>query len=151
MWQNNYDDDHARLPPYARSLLKICVPVSVTLADSRQPIRKVVELTPGSIIQFEKACDQMLSLEVGGCQVAEGEAVKVGDKFGLRVTSITLPGERFRAVRKAGGTSQTPVSAGQTPPGESPPSPSREPPRPPEPAAGASDETSPANPPTKNQ
>ena len=33
---------------------------------------------------------------VPGVQIAEGEAVKVGEKFGLRITSITLPAERFK-------------------------------------------------------
>jgi hypothetical protein len=39
----------------------------------------------------------MLQLEVSGRPVATGEAVKVGDKFGLRVNSIVLPEERFAA------------------------------------------------------
>ena len=115
MRQHNQEDDQARLPTYARSLLKIKVPVSVTLAASKQPIGRVVELTPGSIIQFEKACDEMLCLEVGGCDVAEGEAVKVGDKFGLRVTSITLPEERFTSLRKSGESATSSSQAGQTP------------------------------------
>jgi flagellar motor switch/type III secretory pathway protein FliN len=88
-----------RLPPYSRSLLKIEVPVVVTLAATKQPVQRIVELGPGSIIQFEKTCDEMLSLEVGSQPVAVGEAVKVGDKFGLRITSMTMPGERFWAVK----------------------------------------------------
>ena len=88
-----------RLPPYARSLLKIQVPVTVTLAATKQPVQRILELGPGAIIQFDKPCDEMLTLEVGNRPVAIGEAVKVGDKFGLRITSITLPGERFWAVQ----------------------------------------------------
>jgi flagellar motor switch protein FliN/FliY len=88
-----------KLPEYTRSLLRIRVPVVVTLAEKRQPLRRVVELGPGSIIQFKKSCEEMLDLSVGGHRVACGEAVKVGDKFGLRITSIVLPDERFRPVR----------------------------------------------------
>ncbi|MHB8969869.1 MAG: FliM/FliN family flagellar motor switch protein [Pirellulaceae bacterium] len=86
------------LPAYSRSLLKIKVPVTVTLATSKQPIRNILELVPGSILQFEKLCDETLSLEVGSHRVAEGETVKVGDKFGLRLTSMVLPEERFHTV-----------------------------------------------------
>ncbi len=86
------------LPSYSRSLLKISVPVTVTLARAKQPIGNIMELVPGTILQFEKMCDEMLSLEVGGQRVAEGETVKVGDKFGLRITSIVLPEERFTIV-----------------------------------------------------
>jgi flagellar motor switch/type III secretory pathway protein FliN len=86
------------LPGYSRSLLKIKVPVVVTLAEKRQSLGQVVELGPGSIIQFEKSCEEMLELNVGSQPVAVGEAVKVGDKFGLRVTQIILPEERFAKV-----------------------------------------------------
>ncbi len=90
------------LPDYSRSLLKITVPVTVTLATSKLPVREILELVPGSILQFEKMCDEALSLEVGEHRVAEGETVKVGDKFGLRVTSMVLPEERFHSVRGQG-------------------------------------------------
>ena len=90
------------LPAYSRSLLKIKVPVTVTLATSKQSIRSILGLVPGAIIQFEMLCDEMLSLEVGNHRVAEGETVKVGDKFGLRVTSMILPKERFHTVQGKG-------------------------------------------------
>jgi flagellar motor switch/type III secretory pathway protein FliN len=86
------------LPPYTKSLLRIKVPVVVTLAEKRQKLSRVIELGPGSIIQFEKSCEEMLELGVGNRPVALGEAVKVGDKFGLRITSIALPDERFNKV-----------------------------------------------------
>lgn len=87
------------LPPYARSLLRIEVPVVVTLAQKRQPLGRIIEIGPGSIIQFEKSCEEMLDLSVGNRLIASGEAVKVGDKFGLRITTITPPDERFYAIQ----------------------------------------------------
>ncbi len=88
--------DLAQLSLYAKTLLKIRVPTEVSLASKKMAVREVVELGPGSIIQFSKPCDEMLNLTIGRVQVAEGEAVKVGEKFGLRITSITLPAERFK-------------------------------------------------------
>lgn len=89
------------LPAYTRSLLRIKLPVVVTLARKRQPVKRILELGLGSIIQFEKSCEEMLDLDVEGHSIATGEAVKVGEKFGLRITSITLPDERFEPVRKS--------------------------------------------------
>ncbi|MGA2253214.1 MAG: FliM/FliN family flagellar motor switch protein [Thermoguttaceae bacterium] len=86
------------LPPYTRSLLRIKVPVVVTLAEKRQKLSRIVELGPGSIIQFDKSCEEMLDLEVGNQAVASGEAVKVGDKFGLRIIAMVMPDERFTPV-----------------------------------------------------
>jgi flagellar motor switch/type III secretory pathway protein FliN len=87
------------LPNYTRSLLKIEVPIVVTLARSKQPLSRIVELAPGSIIPFDKSCDDTLTLEVNNREVASGEAVKVGEKFGLRITSMVLPPERFVPLR----------------------------------------------------
>lgn len=89
----------AELPRYSRSLLKINVPVSVVLATKRESVHDVVELAPGTIIKFGKSCDEPLHLHIGDQRVAEGEAVKVGDKFGFRVTAMTLPVEHFLRVR----------------------------------------------------
>ena len=86
------------LPKYARSLLRVEVPVSATLAATKQQVDQITALGPGSIIQFEKSCEELLDLYVDGRLIAHGEAVKVGDKFGLRITSVVLPEERFNAV-----------------------------------------------------
>jgi flagellar motor switch/type III secretory pathway protein FliN len=97
------DDGIRQLPGYARSILRIEVPLVVTLAATQQPVSRIIELGPGSIIQFDKSCEETLSLEVGGQEIAVGEAVKVGDKFGLRVTSMIMPEERFWTVRGSRG------------------------------------------------
>lgn len=87
------------LPGYTKSLLKIKVPVIVTLAEKKQPLGRIVEMGPGMIIQFEKSCEELLQLEVGDLKIAAGEAIKVGDKFGIRVSNIILPEERFGPVK----------------------------------------------------
>ncbi|MDX1965124.1 MAG: FliM/FliN family flagellar motor switch protein [Pirellulales bacterium] len=87
------------LPAYTRSLLRIPLAVSVSLASKKQNLHQILQFGPGSIIQFDKSCEEFLSLEVGGQVVARGEAVKVGEKFGLRIAQITLPQERFRAMK----------------------------------------------------
>ena len=88
-----------QLPAYSRSLLRIHVPVVVTLATTRKPVSNVLSLAPGTILQFSKPYDAPLTLSVGGCEVAVGETVKVGEKFGLRITSMLMPAEKFEPVR----------------------------------------------------
>lgn len=86
------------LPNYTKNLLRIRVPVMVTLARKKQRVSSIVELGPGTILQFAKSCEQLLEIEVNGHEIGQGEAVKVGDKFGLRVSNLTLPGERFNPI-----------------------------------------------------
>ena len=71
---------------------------SVTLAATRQPMSRVLELAPGTILHFEKSCDDPLTLSIGHCDIAVGETVKVGEKFGLRIMSMTMPEEKFERV-----------------------------------------------------
>jgi flagellar motor switch/type III secretory pathway protein FliN len=98
------EDGIRQLPAYAQSLLRIKVPVTVTLARTKTTVSKILDIVPGTILQFTKTYDSNLTLEVGQQEVAEGEAVKVGDKFGLWITSITMPEERFWAVNKTAMT-----------------------------------------------
>ncbi len=92
------EDGIRQLPTYAKSLLKVRVPVTVTLASAKYPVAQILELGPGSIIQFNKPCEDNLTLEVGDHSIAKGEAVKVGDKFGLWITSMQMPDERFWVI-----------------------------------------------------
>jgi flagellar motor switch protein FliN len=77
-----------RLPAYSRRLLQILVPVRVTLASQRKSIQEIIELGPGSIVKFDKTCEEPLDLCVGDRPVAQGEVVKVGDKFGLKISGL---------------------------------------------------------------
>jgi flagellar motor switch/type III secretory pathway protein FliN len=90
--------DLSHLPAHTRSLLRIPVTVRVTLARQRRPVSEIMELGPGTLVKFEKTYDKPLELSIGELPIAEGEAVKVGDKFGLRIGQIIRPHERFKSV-----------------------------------------------------
>jgi flagellar motor switch/type III secretory pathway protein FliN len=92
------DVDLTHLNMHTRSLLKVRVPVTVTLATQRTTVQEILELGPGSLVKFEKTYDRPLELAVGELPVAQGEAVKVGDKFGLRIGRLIRAQERFASV-----------------------------------------------------
>ena len=91
----------AMLKPFCQSVLRVRVPLVVVLA--RQPMRidQVVKLVPGVLIQFDKPCDSPMTVEVGDQAIAEGEIVKTGDKFGIRIGKILKPAERFLKLEGA--------------------------------------------------
>lgn len=82
------DAELNQLPTFARGLMRIRVPVQVMLASQRKSIQEIIELGPGSIVKFDKTCDEPLQLFVGNRAVATGEVVKVGDKFGLKISGL---------------------------------------------------------------
>ena len=72
-------------------LASIRVPVAVRLAEKRVPLAAIRALVPGSLITFEKGCEEPLELYVSDAARrphAVGEAVKVGERFGLKVTAV---------------------------------------------------------------
>lgn len=88
----------ANLPAHARSFFRVTAPVSVNLAHKKESVREIVEMAPGSILTFDKGCEELLELAIGDRVIAVGEAVKIGDKFGFRVVKIVPPEEQFRVV-----------------------------------------------------
>lgn len=83
---------------YCKSVLQVELPVTVTLAHKKMKVSQLLQLVPGMMIQFEKPFDAPMIVEAAGRPIAEGDVVKAGDKFGIRVTSINSPGERFVRV-----------------------------------------------------
>ena len=83
---------------FCKSVLRIEVPVTVTLARKQMPIDSVLHLVPGAIIHFDKPFDSPMTVEVDDQPLATGEIVKTGDKFGIRISTILEPRESFKAV-----------------------------------------------------
>lgn len=78
-----------------KSLLRIDASVAVTLASKEMPVERILNLVPGMMIQFEKSCESPLLVEIDDQKIAQGEVVKVGDKFGLKITEIIHRDERW--------------------------------------------------------
>lgn len=83
-----------------RRILNMRFPVIVTLAQRTMPLKDILNLTAGSIIEFNRAADAELDLVVGNRHIGTGQAVKVGEYFGLRITTADPIEERIRALGK---------------------------------------------------
>jgi flagellar motor switch protein FliN/FliY len=80
-------------------LLDIPLEVTVEIGRTRLPLKDLLALTPGSVIELGKAADERLDVLVNGKPVARGEAVMVNDKFGIRLTDVISPSERIEGLR----------------------------------------------------
>ncbi|QDT15288.1 FliM/FliN family flagellar motor switch protein [Alienimonas californiensis] len=74
--------------PLPARLARLPVPVTVRLAEKRVPLATIRNLVPGALLSFDKDCAAPLDLYVANRKHAIGEAVKVGERFGLKVTAI---------------------------------------------------------------
>lgn len=79
-------------------LMDIKLELTVELGRCQLPVKKVLELTRGSIIELDKVAGESVELYANGKHVANGEVVVIEDNFGLRITSITDPEERIKSL-----------------------------------------------------
>ena len=79
-------------------LMDIKLQLTVELGRTELPIKKVLELTRGSIIELEKIAGEPVELFANGKLVAHGEVVVIEDNFGLRITSITDAEDRLKGI-----------------------------------------------------
>lgn len=84
--------------PDVRRVLGLSVPVSVVIAQRPMSIQSILETTVGTIIEFNVSSDADLTLSVGNQPIGRGQAVKIGEHFGLRISQIGSVEERIRAM-----------------------------------------------------
>ncbi|MFQ5590816.1 MAG: FliM/FliN family flagellar motor C-terminal domain-containing protein [Phycisphaerae bacterium] len=87
-----------------RRILGLALPVTVTLAERNLAVEIILSIRVGTIIEFDVPFDAELILCVSGQPIGRGYAVKVGENFGLRVTSIDSVEHRIEAL--GGGSPQ---------------------------------------------
>ncbi len=77
------------------------VPVTITLevGRARMPIRSLLQLNQGSVVELERGAGEALDVYVNGTLIAQGEVVVVNDRFGVRLTDVVSPSERIRRLR----------------------------------------------------
>ena len=79
-------------------LLDVKLQLTVELGRTELPIKKVLELTKGSIVTLNKAAGEPVELYANGKLIAYGEVVVIEDNFGLRITHITDPAKRLNSL-----------------------------------------------------
>lgn len=64
------------------------IQISVRLAEKRISLGQLLAITPGALITFDKSCEDLLDMYVNNHRLCQGEAVKTGENFGLKITAM---------------------------------------------------------------
>ena len=81
-------------------ILDIPVQLTVELGRTRIPIKHILHLAQGSVVELETMAGEPMDVLINGYLIAQGEVVVVNDKFGIRLTDIVTPSERMRRLSK---------------------------------------------------
>ena len=81
-------------------ILDIPVQLTVELGRTRIPIKNILQLAQGSVVELDAMAGEPMDVLVNGFLIAQGEVVVVNDKFGIRLTDIVTPSERMRRLSR---------------------------------------------------
>ncbi len=79
-------------------ILDVPVTLSMEVGRTRIPIRNLLQLNQGSVVELDRAAGEPLDVFVNGTLVAHGEVVVVNEKFGIRLTDVISPAERIKPL-----------------------------------------------------
>src|SRR5438105_1721450 len=76
------------LPHTLELLLDVRINVSVEVGRVQMPVRQVMELGPGAVIELERSASEPVEIHANGRCIGRGEIVVIGEQFGVRVTEL---------------------------------------------------------------
>ena len=80
-------------------ILDIPVRISMEVGATQIPIRNLLQLNQGSVVELERLAGEPLDVLVNGTLIAHGEVVMVNEKFGIRLTDVVSQNERINRLR----------------------------------------------------
>jgi flagellar motor switch protein FliN len=80
-------------------LLDVELPVSVSFGRAQVPLKDVLKLTTGSIVELDRAMVEPVDIMVNNCVIARGEVVVVEGNFGVRIHHVISREERLRTFQ----------------------------------------------------
>ncbi len=79
-------------------LLDVELPVSVSFGRALVPLKEVLKLSSGSIVELNRAVSEPVEVIVNNCVIARGEVVVVEGNYGVRIQQIVSRQDRLRTV-----------------------------------------------------
>ena len=79
-------------------LENIEVKLTVEVGSSQLKIRDLLRLNEGSVVELERLAGDPSDILANGVQIARGEVVMVGERFGVRFTEVSNPQDTVKKL-----------------------------------------------------
>lgn len=81
-------------------IMDIPVQLTVELGRTKMPIKNLLQLAQGSVVELTGQAGEPLDVMINGFLIAQGEVVVVNEKIGIRLTDVITPSERLRRLSR---------------------------------------------------
>jgi len=91
-----------QIPETSRTLdllMEVELPVSVSFGRAELPLRDVLKLNSGSIVELNRTITDLVEIIVNNCVIARGEVVVVEGNYGVRIHQVISREERLRTLK----------------------------------------------------
>ena len=78
----------AQNPANLNLVLDVPVSLTIELGGCQLPMREVLQLNIGSVVQLYKPADAPVELSINGKLIARGEVVVIEERYGVKITEI---------------------------------------------------------------
>jgi flagellar motor switch protein FliN/FliY len=92
---NNSHSKKTEIPRELEFLYDVPLQVSVEVGRTRILLKDLLAMGEGYVVELDKLSGEPLDLYINSRLIAKGEAVKVGDKFGIRLTEVISQSDRI--------------------------------------------------------
>ncbi len=97
-------EQFAKRPEFEKSrtldlLMEVELPVSVSFGRAELPLRDVIKLSSGSIVELNRTISDPVEIIVNNCVIARGEVVVVEGNYGVRIQQVVSREERLRTLK----------------------------------------------------
>ena len=100
---DNLTEDAATGKPIDNENLDVILDIPVTLSmevgSTKIPIRNLLQLTQGSVVELDRLAGEALDVMVNGTLIAHGEVVVINERYGIRLTDVMSPHERIQKLK----------------------------------------------------
>lgn len=79
-------------------LANVSVHMTVEVGNAQITLHDLLRLNEGSVVELDRMAGDPLDILINGTQIAKGEVVVVGEKFGIRFGDIVDPKKRFETI-----------------------------------------------------
>jgi flagellar motor switch protein FliN/FliY len=79
-------------------LMDVELPLSVSFGRAKLPLKDVIKLTTGSIVELNRTVTEPVEIIVNNCVIARGEVVVIEGNYGVKINQIVSRQERLRTL-----------------------------------------------------